>query len=305
MKKYFSLIVLFGFSFCLTFHVKAGDEDSLKIKKSGLSIGLKYLSNNVYLGRIDSANIMYLVPSIGYYHKSGLHVSASVSYQLDAGLNKIDAIALEGGYDFKIGEKFSGGLSVEKYFFDMNSISFNSVNDFGVGTNAAYDFNIVTLNASAGLAFNDKTDIITEIGLTKSFEFDKFAIEPTLKLFAGTQNYYNAYLVAGKSHLTGNKGHGKKSAAKGNSSAMSKATTITTASTAASYSVVEASQFKIVDYELSIPVSYTLHNLKFDMAATYAIPVNAATILSSTGALTKEALSNHFILQLGVTYTFN
>jgi hypothetical protein len=291
MKKYSGLILLYGFSFFLTFHVMGEETDTLKIKKSGLSIGLKYLSNNVYLGRIDSANIMYLVPSIGYYHKSGLHVSASVSYQLDAGLNKIDAIALEGGYDFKIGEKFSGGLSVEKYFFDMNSIAFNSVNDFGVGSNVAYDFNIVSLNASAGLAFNDKTDIITEVGITKSFEFGKFALEPVIKLFAGTQNYYNSYLAAGKSHLTGNKGHGKGATTKVN--------------TASSYSVVEASQFKIVDYELSIPATYTIHNLKFDMAATYAIPVNAATILSSTGALTKEAISNHFILQLGVTYTFN
>lgn len=305
MKSFLRLVLLAGFCFFLVLQVNATDQDSVKVKKSGLIVGLKYLSNNVYLGRIDSANIMYLVPSIGYSHKSGLHIGASLSYQLDAGINKIDAIALEGGYDFAIGTKFSGGLSVEKYFFDMNSISLNSVNDFGVGSNFAYDFDIVSLNISAGLGFNEKTDVITEVGLTKSFEVGKFAIEPVVKLYAGTQNYYNSYLKAGKSHLSGNKGHGKVLKSIQPSKVRSVATGTTAGSVAASFSVVEASQYKILDYELSVPVAYTLHNLKFDIVPTFAIPVNAATILSSTGTVEKEVISNRFILQVGVTYTFN
>jgi hypothetical protein len=303
MKNNLRLAILLGFSFFLFVQVHAEGEDSIKVKKSGIVVGIKYLSNNVYLGRIDSANIMYLVPSIGFTHKSGLHIAASLSYQLDAGINKIDAIALEGGYDYKIGEKFSGGLSVEKYFFDMNSISLNSVNDFGVGSSFAYDFDIVSLDASAGLAFNEKTDVITEVGLSKSFEIGKFAIEPVVKLFAGTQNYYNSYLKAGKSHLTGNKGKGKGSTAAMEKSGMS--STVVAASTAASYTVIEASAYKILDYEFSVPMSYAYHNLKFDIVPTFAIPVNAATILSSTGTLENEAISNRFILQVGLVYVFN
>jgi len=303
MKNNLKLALLLGFSFFLFVQAHAEGEDSIKVKKSGIVVGLKYLSNNVYLGRIDSANIMYFVPSIGYSHKSGLHIAASLSYQLDAGINKIDAIALEGGYDYKIGEKFSGGISVEKYFFDMNSISLNSVNDFGVGSSFAYDFDIVSLDASAGLAFNEKTDVITEVGLSKSFEIGKFAIEPVIKLFAGTQNYYNSYLKAGKSHLTGNKGKGKGSTAAMSKSGMS--STVVAASTAASYTVIEASAYKILDYEFSVPMSYTYHNFKFDIVPTFDIPVNAATILSSTGTLEKEAISNKFILQVGLVYVFN
>ena len=88
---------MIGLSFYLIAQVHAQGDDSISVKKSGLTVGLKYLSNNVYLGRIDSANIMYLVPTIGYTHKSWLHIAASLSYQLDAGINKIDAIALEKG----------------------------------------------------------------------------------------------------------------------------------------------------------------------------------------------------------------
>jgi len=303
IKSNLKLVLLIGFILCWFIQAHAVGEDSVKVKKSGLTIGLKYLSNNVYLGRIDSANIMYLVPSIGYTHKSGLHITASLSYQLDAGINKIDAIALEGGYDYKIGEKFSGGLSVEKYFFDMNSISLNSVNDFGVGSSFAYDFDIVSLDASAGLAFNEKTDVITEVGLSKSFEIEKFAIEPVIKLFAGTQNFYNSYLKAGKSHLTGNKGKGK-----GSTTAMGKSglsTIALAASNGTTYTVMEASAFKILDYEFSVPVSYTYNNFKFDIVPTFAVPVNAAILLSSTGTLEKEAISNKFILQVGMVYTFN
>jgi len=293
MKKFMSIILLTGLSlFGLLLH--AEESDTIKVKKSNLVVGIKYLSNNVYLGRIDSANIMYLVPSIGYYHKSGLHIAASLSYQLDAGLNKIDAFSFEGGYDFSIGKKLTGGISLEKYFFDMNSISLNSVNDLGLTSNFAYDFDIVSLNAGAGLGFNDKTDIITEIGLNKSFEIGKLVIEPGVKLNAGTQNYYNSYLVAGKSHITGNKGLGRGLLKKGNSGT----TTPTT------YSVVEASKYKVLDYEISVPVSYSLHNFKFDIVPTYAIPVNPASILSSTGTVQKENISNHFVLQLEVGYKF-
>lgn len=308
MKKLLHIILLTGLCFLVVFQSKASDEDSVKVKKSGLIVGLKYLSNNVYLGRIDSANIMYLVPSIGYSHKSGLHIGASLSYQLDAGINKIDAIAIEGGYDFTIGKKLSGGLSLEKYFFDMNSISLNSFNDFGIGSNFAYNFDIVSLNASLGLGFNDKTDVITEIGLTKSFEIDKFTIEPVVKLFAGTQNFYNAYLKAGKSHLSGNKGKGKGLASAGATRVKSivNGTNSTSVSSASpTFSVVQASQYKILDYELSIPVVYTFHQMKFNLVPTYAIPVNAVTILSSTGTVEKEVISNRFILEVGVTYTFN
>jgi hypothetical protein len=305
MKSLTVIIASIGIYLFSTIQIQAAEPDSIIVKKSNFVAGLSYLSNNVYLGRIDSSNIMYLVPSIAYYHKSGLHVGASLNYQLDAGITKVDAISFEGGYEFSIGPKFNAGLTAEKYFYDMNSISLNSVNDFAIGSNFAYDFSIVSLNASAALAFNDKTDIITQIGLTKSFEINKFAIEPALRLNAGTQNYYNAYLVAGKSHLTGNNGHGKglgsvKSTGKGNTGT----TTTTTTTSATTYTVQAASSYKVLDYEISAPISYSVHNFKFNLIPTYDIPVNAASILSSTGTLEKENISNHFVMQLEVTYKF-
>jgi len=289
MKRYSKLILPVAFCLCSVLQVVAEKADTVEVKKSGVAVGLKYLSNNVYLGRIDSANIMYLVPSVGYYHKSGLHVGASLNYQLDAGLNRIDAVTLEGGYDFKLGTDFSGGLSVEKYFYDMNSIALNSVNDLGITSNFSYDFSIVTLNLGGGLAFNDKIDFITEAGLNKSFEVGKFTIEPTLKLNAGTQNYYNTYLANGKSHLNGNNGHGKNQGS---------------AKSTATLTVAEASSYKMLDYEISVPVSYTYHHFKFNIIPTYAIPVNAATILSSTGTVEKENITNHFVVQMEVAYKF-
>lgn len=298
----FTLLIVLS----LVIRIDAEQEDSTDQKKSNLSAGLKYISNNVYLGRIDSANIMYIVPSIGYYHKSGLHVGASLSYQLDAGTSKIDEVSLEGGYDFNIGERFSGGLSVGKYFYDLYSISLTSVNNFGIGSNFSYDLSVLSLSAGASLSFNDRTDITTSAGLNRCFEIGDLTIDPALRINSGTQNYYNSYLVAGKSHLTGNKGRGKgigniKSAGKGKSGT-NKATTVTSAAT---YSVIKASQYKILDYEISIPVSYSVHNFKFDIVPTYSIPVNPASILSSAGTIEKEAIANHFVFQLEIAYKFD
>ena len=286
MKKYLKHILLVVFCPLLFLSLHAEKKDSIVVNKSNFTVGLNYLSNKLYMGRIDSANIKCLTPSIGFYHKSGLHVGASMSYQLDRGLSKIDEIKIDGGYDFNLNDNLNGGLTVEKYFFNAKSSALNSGNSFGAGSNLSYDLDIVTLNVGADLALGSYTDIFINAGFSHSFEFDKFSVEPSFLFNAGTLNFYNAYLIAGKSHKTGK---GKK-----------KATTIT-------YSIEDASRFKILDYEISVPVSYSFHNFKFDLIPTYYIPVSPATIISTVSSnktTVEEVISNHFIIELGVSYEF-
>jgi len=53
-----------------------------------------------------------------------------------------------------------------------------------------------------------------------------------------------------------------------------------------------------VDKKIKIGMSF------FSKRPLYAISVNPATILSSTGTVQKENIANHFVLQLEVTYKF-
>ena len=108
--------------FCISlllfsFIANAQDQPQEKKDKSYFQVGLKYLSDNVYLGRKDSATISYITPTLGYYNKSGFYITGGISYQPNNGANRIDLATIEAGYDFSIKDKFYGGLYAGKYFY--------------------------------------------------------------------------------------------------------------------------------------------------------------------------------------------
>ena len=117
----------------------AQDPPKAKKDKSYFQSGLKYLSDNVYLGRKDSAAISYITPVIGYYNKSGFYITGGISYQPDNGANRIDLATIEAGYDFSIKDKFYGGLYAGKYFYSGDSYAVNAEVNTGLGAYGSYD----------------------------------------------------------------------------------------------------------------------------------------------------------------------
>src|SRR6516164_3753823 len=90
--------------------------------KTHLDAEFKYLSNQVYLGRRDSAALPYYIPTISYFHKSGLYASASLNYLKNSAVSRIDLVTLEAGYDFTKG-KYEGKLSFTEFFYNSQSTS--------------------------------------------------------------------------------------------------------------------------------------------------------------------------------------
>lgn len=273
------------------FTVKAQDESSAK-NKSYFKAGVKYLSDNVYLGRKDSATISYITPTIGYYNKSGFYATAGASYQPNNGANRIDLVTVEAGYDFSIKDKFYCGFYAGKYFYSGDSYAVNAEVNTGIGAYGSYNLGSVSLNGGAGLSLSSQTDLIAEAGISKSFtdKNDKIEFVPEIKFNAGSQNYFNEFFTTGRVKNVG-KGKGKRNGSGGGG------TTTTTES------VLQASQFKILDYELSAPFTYKTNKVEFKFTPTYAIPVNAATIQTSNG-LVKEGISNHFYAEFEFYYKF-
>ncbi len=76
--------------------------------------------------------------------------------------------------------------------------------------------------------------------------------------------------------------------------------------------VVNSSSFKIMDYEPSLPVSYTAGSFTFSFTPVYAIPVNPAQIdlhyVYSTGTVANkknvEKISDAFFWTAAITYKF-
>jgi len=75
----------------------------------------------------------------------------------------------------------------------------------------------------------------------------------------------------------------------------------------------DASRFKLLDFELSAPISYHLNSFTFYFTPTWAIPVNPATatiqIIPSVGPprppkQVTEKLNNVFFFSVGAEFEF-
>lgn len=255
---------------------------------------LNYQSDNVYLGRKDSTVMPYIIPMVSYYHKSGLYFSASAAYLKTAADNRIDLVTVEGGYAFHAG-KYSGDFTASKFFYNSQSTSVTSGISAALSCQNGYNLGFIKPVLTATLDFGSQPDFEGSFGLEHTFEtlHDNLDITPSFVTNASTLNYYDNYFEKKKFK--------KKSGSK----------TIT-GTEKITGTVLNASAFRIMDYEASLPISYSAGRFTFNFTPTYAIPVHAAEVkiytVYSTGSpttkFTTEKLENSFFCTLGITYQF-
>jgi hypothetical protein len=258
---------------------------------------INYLSNNVYLGRKDSVLSPYFTASVGYYHKSGLFVNASASYLTEPGQGRIDLATMEGGYSL-IKPKFEGLITISKYIFSSESYNVRSEIEGSANIFVGYDLGFIKPTLQATLNFGDNTDYAAELGLEHTFYAieRKLTITPTFDVNASTQNYYNNYYKIRRYSLA----------------RLKKLQRLLGAITVSGY-VENPGEFKILDYEWSIPVTYSVKRFTFNFSPSYDVPGNAAvvdvTVTSPrlgtrTKQRGKEKLNNSFFFVSGVSYSF-
>ena len=249
-------------------------------KSYGL-VSTNYNSNIVFLGRKSSSKAPYLSAFGGYYHESGLFINGGASYLLASGEDRVDLFTVSAGYDFS-NKNLSAGIYGTKYFFSNKSYTVKSELSVNLGSYADYDFGFADVYIDANVYFSGTTDFILGAGVSHIFYAveDNLKIIPTLFLNAGTQNYYSNY--------NNNLRFGRHMLDDGGSQSMGTA-------------MMGGGTFKALDYELSVPVYYTLNKFRFSFIPVYAIPVNAATISNDQNTY-KEELSNSFFWSLGMSY---
>ncbi len=273
--------------------------DSLPTKKhpaktSHLEAGMSYQSNDVYLGRKDSAVLPYYIPAVSYYHKSGLYASASLSYLKNSTASRIDLVTLEGGY-LITAHKYDGQFTVSKYFYNSLSTAITSDIKASVAYQNGYDLGIVKPSATFTVNIGDKVDYegLLEISHTFNLFDDKLDFIPTFAAAGSTLNYYDYYR-------------------KRRYNIKKKKKVVQTGTANVTGSVVNASTFKLMDFEPTMPIEYTIGKCTLNFTPTYSIPVNPATIAIQTvrdnGTIINktqtEKISNTFYFTLGVSFLF-
>jgi len=324
MKKALFFVVLFGIAFFNPKNAKAQDssqhksadslfvnlQDSLKAfekeldslihpkKKSYLKIEVAFLSNNVYFGRKDSVATPYITPSIGYYHKSGLYFNALVSYLPTSGQNRFDLFTLEAGYQHRFGD-FQMQLVGSKFFYNNNSYNVESEIKETFAAAFSFDWKVITPVIMGTLIFGQATDYAGSFGLEHTFYAakNKLQITPSVVANASTENYYNSYYELRRYAIK--------------RLLLRKLLRRDSVNYTINANVIDASKFKVMDYEVSLPITYSVKKFVFSFTPVYAIPTNASQVhviiktASGIQLLNKtytEKLYNSFFFQAGISY---
>jgi len=255
------------------------DDDDPYETNSTFTLGMNYLSNNVYLGRKDSVRIPYFSPYISFKAQNGLYAKAQISYT-DVPKKHIDLLTLEGGYQHSFGD-LNTGIAFDKFFYSKKSTSVKANITGSINLYGMYSNDYVEPLITTEMNFGATTDYVLGLAIDHTFFLaeDKLSIIPTVTTFSGTQHYYDQYQIA----RNPNSKKVKKPKA-----------------------VIAADKFQTLDYELSLPISYTIKHWVFSLTPVYVLPQNPSQItvykLNGTENTVPEKISDSFFLELDIAY---
>jgi hypothetical protein len=258
-------------------------------KHSYLEAALSFQNNDVYLGRKPATTLPYYIPALSYYHKSGVFLSSSLDYLKNSQTSRIDLFTIDAGYMFTV-HKYEGTLTLTKYFYNNQSTNLASEIRSAIAYGNAYDLGFIKPRLTLTLNFSEKTDVEGLFDLEHTFSLlgDKLDITPTMTMEGSSLNYYDSYRR--RKYKTKKK----------------------SGTAAVTSSVENAPAFRLMDYEPSLPVEYTIGKCTLSFTPAYAIPVNPATIdvhtVRDDGTVLdktrQEQIGNSFYFTLGASFLF-
>ena len=267
-------------------------------------LSLSYLNNAVYNGRKDSLATPYITPTIGYYDKSGFYVSGALSYLSSAKESRIDLFSLDIGYDISITNQLSSNFYGNKSFYNQSSTAVKSDIKGSLGAAFNYDLSVIQLNLSSEAVFSQKTDLSLNLGMGHAFnsgdEDHLFSINPSININWSTLNFYEGFTSRKVSKKIGQ--------------------TIANVASATATTTVDKNRFTLLDYELSVPLSYDTKKFGCFLTPTFALPQNPINTTTSTviklkngtqttqvqnsTPLSEKKLENSFFWEFGVYVKF-
>jgi hypothetical protein len=261
--------------------------------ESYVLMDVSYINDAVFMGRRDSIATPYIFPSIGYYDKSGFFVDASASYLVGSDENRIDLFLGSIGY-MSNGEKVNAGISGTAYFFKEDSYNVKSSVVADISGFLTYDFKLIEVSIMASTNFNDgsSADIFTGLLLDRTFYSNdqSLLINPTIAVYAGSQHFYQEYYNSSRLGNRKSQGNGQ-----GTGSSEPLVSNV--------IEIQEASQFNILNFELSLPLQYYHKNFIFSLTPVLAIPQSQATV-TTIDSVIEEDLESIFYWFAGISYWF-
>ena len=293
MKRFYTSLLFISLIYVsFSLHAQSTSDSTKTVSRSSFRGSVSFLSNAVYNGREDSTAVPYLSAEFGYYHKSGLYITASASYL--ARDHVFDLFSIDAGYNWEISDQFSASFSADKPFYNKSSTNIASAIKGSLDAGLIYDPGFITAETTFSGVFSQKTDMLFSLAISHQFSIETsdedtyWLIEPGLETNLGTQNFLNGYKTkTGKRKLV----------------------------TASNSIVSDGGKFQLLDYEFSLPISYNTKRWSITFSPVYAIPKNpittTTTALITSASKTKsqvttdtEQLKNVFYGQITFDFKF-
>ena len=225
----------------------AAPADTAKTSRHGFTASLSYGSNSAYFGRTQATAFPYAATNLAYSATSGLFASVEF-YNLLNTAPLLDETDVSGGWTGNFSKTVDASASYSRFVFATGSelvkSSVNNSVDAYVGKDWGPFYS--RLNGSYLFGKSLSGDGFLTVESSRYVEYsslftakDYISVEPQVSVAAGTQSFAEAGLT---------KRHGTRARS--------------------------SSSFGIVDYELSVPLTYTLGKVALDAGWRYVVPVN-------------------------------
>jgi hypothetical protein len=275
MKKIFALMNL-AFSLAAS----AQDTDSTKTKPQ-FKLSINFNSNLNYYGRTDSLKSTGFFPMAEFWISPKFYINALPVFVN----NKVQSFEYAGtvttaGYQ-SISDKWLTNLYVLKPFYKASSQLVQSALKAQTGINISRLNKIVNITVGGDVKFSDQTDFGATAGLDhiirmKNNDGSVWVIDPSVYLYAGTQNFTNTYNRKKKGTLLFPGG---------------------------TEQVTEKVQsFDVLAYEASMPIIYVKNKWMFAATPSYIIPQNLITVANRPDL--SERGEKMFYITLALKRTF-
>ena len=246
------------------------------VAKSTLTLGATYCNNADYYGQKAVESNPYIAASATYRFRSGIYFSGLAYRLLKDTINTLSAENLRGGFEFSISKRLSADISYSHTFYPSYSPLLQASNPDNISATLTYE-NFLSSKLTADYAFGKSTDFFATVGTGKQInlghltEKDIITITPTVAVTAGTQHFYQTYLIEKKlqDSLLG-----------------IILPTLTGPETSQVSQTVTTTQFSILSYNFNCPLAYS--------RAGYMIEINYQLSLLSNKAESGPGQLNSF-----------
>lgn len=192
---------------------KTSAKDSSDEKVRIYKVELAYANDKVNHGIKGTEQQPYLSPSFNYFAKSGFNTGINASYLFNT--SNFDELYLDLGWDLKIHNNITGGTTITRYFYNMNSPQARSSETSNIDLYLQNDFTFFVSRLSFDLDFFQTKSKLKKKGSggstrgndhsftwENSHEFaiesiskrdDDILITPKVLITAGTQSVYQTY----------------------------------------------------------------------------------------------------------------